>query len=238
MAAEHPTGRLFRSLRAGEDATPEAIIALDVDEAVSLQSVSLAGTESDAVDPDFAHLFAPEPAASVTSPPARRRARSQEPEHPEAGTDVDPEVPVVSPRRHRRVAGSDPDGVMNTGVGPAGTVLVVVATTVLAAVADYVVTGSLGWVTGIALVLASGYAALSVRPSEAFWALVSPPLAFFIATVTVGQLTVTSGSFLVRQGLLIPLTLGRNALWIVLATALSIAIVVVRRRRILRPRAR
>lgn len=123
---------------------------------------------------------------------------------------------------------------MDSGLSAGQVLVLVIGVTVLIAFTNAITTGDIAWPTGIALILISGYAAATVRPRDGFWALVSPPLAFFVATVTAGQLTVTgSGGFLVKQGLLIPFTLGQNVLWIVGATLLAGALVWLRRRRAL-----
>jgi hypothetical protein len=100
--------------------------------------------------------------------------------------------------------------------------------------ADALVVGrtQLGWLTGISLLAASAYGALVVRREDAYVAVVAPPLAFFLATITAGQLTLPpTGDLLVREAIMIVTTLGANAVWIFGSTLVALAIVLVRRRR-------
>lgn len=213
------TGRLFRSLHA--QGAGDAIVALDPADLVTLRSVSLRGDDPLAGpdpqwDPDFEHLFAP--ADSDADPKVTVETAEPAPEPPPLD---DPEVQ------------STPAQAAHTGIPAWAAVLTVFGATILIGIADVVVTGNLGWLTGIALVVSAGYAAATVRPADGYWVIVSAPLAFLATTVTVGQVTITGGGFLVRQGLLIPFTLGRNAVWIILATAVAAVIVGIRRRRLL-----
>lgn len=213
------TGRLFRSLHA--QGAEDAIVALDPADLVTLRSVSLRGDDPLAApdpqwDPDFEHLFAP--ADSDADPKVTVETAEPATEPPPLD---DPEVQ------------STPAQAAHTGIPAWAAVLTIFGATILIGIADVVVTGNLGWLTGIALVVSAGYAAATVRPADGYWVIVSAPLAFLATTVTVGQVTITGGSFFVRQGLLIPFTLGRNAVWIILATAVAAVIVGIRRRRLL-----
>ena len=67
--------------------------------------------------------------------------------------------------------------------------------------------------------------------------MIAPPLAFFLATVTAGQLTLPpTGDLLVREAFMIITTLGANAIWVFGSTFVALAIVLVRRRRSARER--
>lgn len=233
------TGRLFRSLHA--QGAEDAIVALDPADLVTLRSVSLRGDDPLAApdpqwDPDFEHLFAPtdsdaEAVISVETPdPAPSITPIEQPvaETPES-TELGPEPPPLDVPEVQ----ATPAQAAHTGIPAWAAVLTIFGATVLIGIADVVVTGNLGWLTGIALVVSAGYAAATVRPADGYWVIVSAPLAFLATTVTVGQVTITGGSFFVRQGLLIPFTLGRNAVWIILATAVAAVIVGIRRRRLL-----
>ena len=220
------TGRLFRSLHAEGDSTDSALVALDLDDAVRLRSVRLSPNPGDGadgpvepvIDPDFAHLFTEAIEADTDGADLEGSSplSAPDPRHPDPGH-------LVS--RH-------PDE-MTVGIPAWIAAAMIIGVTLVIGVADVFVTGQLGWLTGIALVIVTAYAAATVRPHDGYWAVVTPALAFLLVTLTVGQLTVTGGGFWVRQGLLIPFTLGRAALWIVLATALAAVIVGMRRRRVL-----
>lgn len=120
------------------------------------------------------------------------------------------------------------------GVRATGVWLVVIGVTVVMGFADALAVGQtqLGWLTGIALLAASIYGALVVRREDAIIAVIAPPLAFFLATITAGQLTLPpTGDLLVREAFMIVTTLGANAIWIFGSTIIALVIVLVRRRR-------
>lgn len=249
------TGRLFRSLHAPD--TDGTLLALEPADLVTLRTVSLRADqpEPEAIDPDFEHLFAPIPTDQHPPDQSDRPIPAEQPAppvehgridaaHPDEvdldevdpdGVETDddvfdqaaeaPEQPTrsaIPPRRQAR---------LDAGLSAWAAALVIVLSTALVGVADVIVTGGLGWLTGGALVLASIYAAATVRPSQGYWVIVTPPLAFLLTTVTVGQVTVTGAGFLVRQGLLIPFTLGQNVVWIIGATVAAALVVGIRRRR-------
>jgi hypothetical protein len=62
---------------------------------------------------------------------------------------------------------------------------------------------------------------------------VIPPLAFLVALLTAGQLTIRAktGGLLVREGALLFVSLATNAPWILGTTLVCLVIVLVRRRR-------
>ena len=120
------------------------------------------------------------------------------------------------------------------GVRATGVWLVVIGVTVVMGFADALVVGrtQLGWLTGISLLAASVYGALVVRREDAIIAVIAPPPAFFLATITAGQLTLPpTGDFTVREAFMIITTLGANAAWIFGSTIVALVIVLVRRRR-------
>lgn len=200
---DQDTGRLFRSLHAHGSSSRDAIPALDLDEVVTLRSVSLRPAVGyPIVEPEpFVEHFREDP------PPADERV------------DTAP----------GRVYSTNQD---RGGIrAPVGVAIVIIAT-VLMGFADTIVTGSIGIITGLTLVAVSAYVALGIRLTDAFWAIVAPPIAIFFTVITAGQLSLApGGGFIVRQGVLIPFTLGRNALWIIGAVVVSLAIVAIRRRR-------
>ena len=113
-----------------------------------------------------------------------------------------------------------------------GVAVVVIATTVVVAFIEALLRKEIGVLTGVALLGSSVYAALVVRRVDIWAAVVMPPLAFLVATLTAGQLTQTrTGHFFIDQGSLLLLVLGRNALWVLGTSLVCLVIVLVRRRR-------
>lgn len=206
-----PTGRLFRSLRAEGDAANVAVPALTLDQAVGLRSVSLG---EPLVAAPAAVIVEPSPAEDVF-------------------VDDDPVIPVIP------VAESAEAGTLSRrgahaapGIKASGVWAVVIGVTVVFAFADALAISraGLGWLTGLALLCASVYGAVMVRRDDYLIAVIAPPIAFFIATITAGQLTLPDGGDLVlREALMIVTTLGNNAAWIFGSTLVALGIVLVRR---------
>ena len=214
--ATTPTGRLFRSLRAEGSAAADAVPALSLDEVVGLRSVSLASTHT------------PEPTPEVVTESGTMPDLPPVPAPPAAPAPVDVLTGDAPPPPPPRRGGAH----AQRGIGAGSVWLIVIGVTVVMAFADALVMRQvgLGWLTGVALVVASVYAAFTVRIDDAIIAVVAPPLAFFLATLTAGQLTVsTSGDLLVNEAFMIVTTLGTNALWIFGATIAALIIVLVRR---------
>jgi hypothetical protein len=229
-----PTGRLFRSLRAEGSAAESAIPALALDQAVGLRTVTLgAGSTAEAPAPAPASAPAPTPvphvaAAVVAQPEVLEYAEVAPRPEPDESIEVGAAVITGPSEQTGRRAHAAP------GVRPAGVWLVVIGITVVMAFADALVVGrtQLGWLTGISLLAASVYGALVVRREDAIIAVIAPPLAFFLATITAGQLTLPpTGDLLVREAFMIVTTLGANAAWIFGSTIIALVIVLVRRRR-------
>lgn len=236
------TGRLFRSLRAEGAAADIAVPALSLDQAVGLRTVTL-GTSTTSSPP-----------APASSAPAPATVAAPMPADPVVVVDTSLEYAEVAPRPEDPVdpapaaEAARPGGPAEPslsgaaargahaapGVRPAGVWLVVVGVTVVMGFADALVIGrtQLGWLTGISLLAASVYGALVVRREDAIIAVIAPPLAFFLATITAGQLTLPpTGDLLVREAFMIITTLGANAIWVFGSTLIALAIVLVRRRR-------
>lgn len=88
---------------------------------------------------------------------------------------------------------------------------------------------ALTWITGLALVLSTVVAALRVRRSARWYPVIVPPLAFLIVTLTAGQFGLsTTGSLVIREGLMVFTTLGRNAIWIIASVIIALVIVLVK----------
>lgn len=211
-----PTGRLFRSLRAEGDAADAAVPALTLDQAVGLRTVSL-GT-----------------AVAVLPPVLPPVVPTVEPS-PAEDVFVDDEPAVVAPAPDETAATTGRRGAHAApGIRASGVWAVVIGVTVVFAFADALAVGrtSLGWLTGLALLCASVYGAIMVRRDDYIIAVIAPPIAFFIATITAGQLTLPAGGdLLVSEALMIVTTLGNDAAWIFGSTLVALAIVLFRRAR-------
>ena len=228
------TGRLFRSLRAEGAAADVAVPALTLDQAVGLRTVTLGGG-GDAPPPLPPTAVAPAVAAPVVEDLDLQYAEVA-PRQDVAECNVAPLTVDVAGESLANGA-STPSGRgahAAPGVRATGVWLVVIGVTVVMGFADALVVGrtQLGWLTGISLLAASVYGALVVRREDAIIAVIAPPLAFFLATITAGQLTLPpTGDLLVREAFMIITTLGANAAWIFGSTIVALVIVLVRRRR-------
>ena len=228
------TGRLFRSLRAEGAAADVAVPALTLDQAVGLRTVTLGGG-GDAPPPLPPTAVAPAVAAPAVEDLDLQYAEVA-PRLDVAEINVAPLTVDVAGESLANGA-STPSGRgahAAPGVRATGVWLVVIGVTVVMGFADALVVGrtQLGWLTGISLLAASVYGALVVRREDAIIAVIAPPLAFFLATITAGQLTLPpTGDLLVREAFMIITTLGANAAWIFGSTIVALVIVLVRRRR-------
>jgi len=254
VGAGAPTGRLFRSLRAEGDAANAAVPALTLDQAVGLKSVSLGDGTFGA--PAGAPVSAGAAAPPVVGPsPAEDAFLDDDPlpvgggvvtggavltgsavltggavltgDASEAGNSATAGTSggttYVGGRRGAHAA---------PGIRASGVWLVVIGVTVIVAFADVVVVGAINWITGLALLAASIYGAFMVRMDDWPIAVIAPPLAIFLATITAGQLTLGPiTDLLVSEALMILTTLGNNVVWIFGATLAALAIVLVRRSR-------
>lgn len=233
-----PTGRLFRSLRAEGETANTAVPALELDEVVSLRSVTLAAPEITVVGGIDRPAEAERPPLTFEEPPPQPSLWAQDPAAP-----ATPVVAVAAAPVDQLVAGSAPEAVSepsgrgrraaasNRGLHAWAVWLVVIGVTVVVAWAEALALGrGIDWITGVALVIASVYAAIAVRRDDALIAVIAPPIAFFLATITAGQVRLPDvGSFLVRESFMVVTTLGNNAAWIFGATIAALIIVLVRR---------
>ena len=153
-------------------------------------------------------------------------------------------IPAIDPGYVPRAASVAVADVPSSDITPAGAVgggrgltysgvaVVVVSVTVLVAFADALINDKLGILTGVALAVSSIYAALTVRRADIWAAVVVPPLAFLVAALTAGQLTLdSSGSLVLREAYMLFRTLAVNAPWILGTTIVCLVIVLVRRAR-------
>ena len=233
-----PTGRLFRSLRAEGETANTAVPALELDDVVSLRSVTLAAPEITVVGSVDRPVEAERPPLTFEEPPPQPSLWAQDPAAP-----ATPVVAVAAAPVDQLVAGSAPEAVSepsgrgrraaasNRGLHAWAVWLVVIGVTVVVAWAEALALGrGIDWITGVALVIASVYAAIAVRRDDALIAVIAPPIAFFLATITAGQVRLPDvGTFLVRESFMVVTTLGNNAAWIFGATIAALIIVLVRR---------
>lgn len=234
-----PTGRLFRSLRAEGETANTAVPALELDDVVSLRSVTLAAPEIAVVGGMDRPAEAERPALTFEEPPPQPSLWAQDPVPP-----ATPVVAVAAAPADQLVAGAIPEAAVpgpvgrgrraatsNRGLQAWAVWLVVIGVTVVVAWAEALALGrGIDWITGAALVIASVYAAIAVRRDDALIAVIAPPIAFFLATITAGQVRLPDvGSFLVRESFMVVTTLGNNAAWIFGATIAALIIVLVRR---------
>lgn len=207
------TGRLFRSQ--GVEDHDEAVLALTSDHAGRLRTLA---RRDEAVLPDAGPVGAEAP----------------------IGTDGE-QVPVIDGvgaaavdggRRRRSMRGRQ-QGHRARGVTGGAVYLIVIGVTVLVAFANVLIAdGKVGWPTGLALVISSVYAALTVRREDDTVAIIVPPVAFLVAALTAGQLSIGSAEdSLLNRAVVAFFTLADNWIWIIGATAAALVIVLVRRRR-------
>jgi hypothetical protein len=206
------------SVPPADDARPAA--------AAAAAGVSVAAAPWDGVvDPSISSA----PAGRVDTGRLYRSAGAEGPATLDAIPAIDPDR---VPPRTTAVPVAEPATRRSAGLTYSGVVVVVMAATVITAFVEAIVRHEIGWLTGIALLASSVYSALFVRRADIWAAVVVPPLAFLVAALTAGQLTLgKTGGFLVRQGVGLFQTLALNAPWVLGTTLICLVIVLVRRRR-------
>jgi len=92
--------------------------------------------------------------------------------------------------------------------------------------------GTIGWPTGLTLLVSTTYVALTIRRADFAVAVIVPPLAFAVTALTAGQVFLgASANSLLNRGVVWFFTLAQNWPWILGSTALAFVIVLVRSRR-------
>lgn len=211
------TGRLFRSQ--GVVGHEQAVLALSSDHFGRLRTLERRR--------DGDPLAAPVAAAAVLADDDVRAATDPM-ALPEAADDAMPPPPAapadVTEGRRRRGA---------RGITGGAVYLIVIGVTVLVAFANALLSdGDLGWPTGLALLVSSVYAALTVRREDDTVAMIVPPIAFLVASLTAGQLFLGSAEgSLVNRAVVVFFSLADNWIWIIGSTVAALVIVLVRRRR-------
>jgi hypothetical protein len=129
---------------------------------------------------------------------------------------------TVTPERPRRRA---------PGLRPGAVYLVDIGLTVLVALIEVLLAGGIGWITGVALLVAAAYTGWVVRLSDWVVAVIALPIAFFVAAVTAGQIGLgVAGDSLLNRFAQVFFILGTSWIWILGAMALAFALTAIRRR--------
>ena len=89
--------------------------------------------------------------------------------------------------------------------------------------------GEPGVITGIGLLVVSIFAAFAVRTYDGIHAIFAPSIAFFVVTLTAGQVGINATG-LTSRAVVVFFLLGGNWIWIVGSTAAALVIVALRRR--------
>jgi hypothetical protein len=212
------TGRLFRSQ--GVVGHDEAVLALASDHFGRLRTLE---RRRDG-EPGAAGPVEALPESDPVPAPADSGVVDPEPEAAHADPILPPEAAAVTGRRSQRSA---------RGITGGAVYLIVIGVTVLVAFANALLAdGDIGWPTGLALLASSAYAALTVRREDDTVAIIVPPIAFLVASLTAGQLFLGSAEgSLVNRAVVVFFSLADNWVWIIGATVAALVIVLVRRRR-------
>lgn len=133
-------------------------------------------------------------------------------------------------RRHRaprEIAHRSP------GISAGAVYLVVLAATLIVGLVNaWLGGGELGWPTGLALLISTAYCAWRVRREDDVVAIIIPPIAFFLAAITAGQMfRGTTGGGLLTRVQLVFFTMAYNWYWVIGTTVVAVVLVLVRRRR-------
>lgn len=111
-------------------------------------------------------------------------------------------------------------------------VLLVFTVTILSALVDTAVNGSITYLTGAVFVVISVIAAATVGYRDLSTTIITPPLAYFTAIVIAGQPDLLNGNrdnLLIREGAMVIAGLAYSAPWIFAGTGAAALIVIVRR---------
>ena len=120
----------------------------------------------------------------------------------------------------------------HTGFRPTGAYLIVIGATLIAGLASALFLGSgTGLVTGLVLLLASALVAARIRLPDAAVAVIAPPIAYFLACLTVGQIGLSGSGGIVGRIIDIFFVLASGWYWVIGPAVVALAIVIWRRRR-------
>jgi hypothetical protein len=219
------TGRLFRTNRAETQAV--AIVALGTDQVSKLRTLQVSSNEAP-LNP-----ITPTPLAGLLPPTSSHVAPAVIAIIPDAQSPAVRVLDEPNGRKARRSFRNSDSAPRVRGLRPVGVYAVVIGATLLFGLVDVLVGGAgLGLVTGLGLLISSAFAALTVRTGDLAVAVIAPPIAFFIAAITIGQIGVTiTGGALIGRGVTVFFTLADNWLWVIVSTLLALTIVIVRAQR-------
>ena len=120
----------------------------------------------------------------------------------------------------------------HSGLRPNAAYAIVIGATFVAGLAGALLLGSgTGLLTGLVLLVASALVAVRVRMPDAAVAVIAPPLAFFIACVTVGQIGLSGSAGVTGRLLDVFFMLASGWYWVLGPAAVALGIVIYRRRR-------
>ena len=217
------TGRLFRSQ--GVMGHDEAVLALSSDHFGRLKTLTRRDGETPPPATPMVVPIVPDAGPLILD--------DADPEHTHAPA-ADTAAGESGGRRRLRMPGGRESGSHRARSITGGAVYIIVigVTLVVGFINALISGGDLGWPTGLALLVSSVYAALTVRREDDTVAMIIPPIAFFLAAITAGQVFLDSleGSLINRAAVLF-FTLADNWVWIIGATVAALVIVLVRRRR-------
>ena len=206
------TGRLFRSQGVTDHAA--AVLALTSDRGGKLRT--LARTE---LDPSM-------PVRVQSSVAVTGGALLPD----DAG--IPDDAPVRDSRADRRTHQTSRQ-FGSSGITAGAVYIIILGVTLLVAFLNaWLGKGELGWPTGMALLISSLYCALRVRREDDVVAIFLPPIAFFLAAITAGQMfRGASGGGLLNRVQLVFFTMAYSWYWVIGTTVVVVVIVLVRRRR-------
>ena len=118
----------------------------------------------------------------------------------------------------------------HTGLRPNAAYAIVIGATFVAGLASALLLGSgTGLLTGLVLLIASALVAVRVRMPDAAVAVIAPPIAFFIACVTVGQIGLSASAGVTGRLLDVIFMLSSGWYWVLGPAAVALGIVIWRR---------
>lgn len=235
----------YRALFRPDDAPPAPAAASDHAAAPAPEPSPAAAAEPSASVVDTGRLFRSSRAASAAAVPAvtadqASRLRTLASADAPAAVRISsgeprPAAPLVSDPVGGASAGEAPEmprSRRQSGLTPLGAYAITIGATVAAGVLDILIGGAgLGVTTGVVLLIASVFTALRVRIADAAVAVIAPPIAFFVAAITVGQIGQSSTGGFIGRVVNTFFMLAGNWLWIIGATLIALVIVFVRSRR-------